>query len=178
MNIDITKYLKNKDVKVTNEDFDFDAMQKDVYKGYVKESEATKGMVKKEDYDALTTKYTELENTYNSTVKTLGDTNDKLSKVSLEKTMISKGFKEEAFDKVSKMRTSIYGDEKDDAKAIDMIANDFKATFFPETSSTNISQAPNEPSFNGGASSNGGNGGGSDIKITRDTSLRNLVITK
>ena len=49
MNIDITKYLKNKDVKIKNEDFDFDAMEKDVYKGYVKESDATKGYVKKSE---------------------------------------------------------------------------------------------------------------------------------
>ena len=27
MNIDITKYLKNKDVKITNDDFDFKIMQ-------------------------------------------------------------------------------------------------------------------------------------------------------
>ena len=29
MNIDLTKYLKNKDVKINNDDFDFDAMKKD-----------------------------------------------------------------------------------------------------------------------------------------------------
>ena len=88
MNIDITKYLKNKDVKIKNEDLDFDALEKDVYKGYVKEQDATKDMVKKSDFDALSTKYAELETNYNNTIKTLDDTNGKLSKVSLEKTMI------------------------------------------------------------------------------------------
>ena len=125
MNIDITKYLKNKDVKIKNEDLDFDALEKDVYKGYVKEQDATKDMVKKSDFDTLSTKYAELETNYNNTIKTLDDTNGKLSKVSLEKTMISKGFKEDQFEKVSKMRSSLYADEKDDLKAIDKIVNDF-----------------------------------------------------
>lgn len=174
MNIDITKYLKNKDVKIKNEDFDFDAMEKDVYKGYIKESEAGKGMVKKSDFDDLTTRYAELETNYNNTIKTLDDTNGKLSKVSLEKTMISKGFKEEQFEKVAKMRSSLYGDEKDDVKAIDNIATEFKATFFPETQNANPgANIPNETGFNGNAGGSS-NGNGVDIKITRDTSLRNL----
>lgn len=175
MNLDLTKYLKNKDVKIKNEDFDFDAMSKDVYKGYVKESEVGKGMVKKEDFDNLTTKYTELETNYNNTVKTLGDTNDKLSKVSLEKTMISKGFTENQFDKVSKMRSSLYEDEKDDVKAIDSIANDFKGTFFPEADKNTNPAIPNEPGFRSNVGANN-NDGLNDIKITRDTSLRNLAI--
>lgn len=172
MNIDITKYLKNKDVKIKNEDLDFDALEKDVYKGYAKEQDATKDMVKKSDFDTLSTKYTELETNYNNTIKTLDDTNGKLSKVSLEKTMISKGFKEDQFEKVSKMRSSLYADEKDDVKAIDKIVTDFKATFFPEA--TNKPAVPNEPGFNGTAGANNNNA--VDIKITRDTSLKNLVI--
>ena len=173
MSIDITKYLKNKDVKIKNEDFDFDAMEKDVYKGYVKESDATKGYVKKSELDELTKKYAELETNYNNTIKTLDDTNGKLSKVSLEKTMISKGFKEEQFEKVAKMRESLYGDEKDDVKAIETIATDFKATFFPETSNANPgNNIPNETGFNGNAGANSNNA--VDIKITRDTSLKNL----
>lgn len=172
MNIDITKYLKNKDVKIKNEDFDFDALERDVYKGYVKEQDATKDMVKKTDFDALSTKYAELETNYNNTIKTLDDTNGKLSKVSLEKTMISKGFKEDQFEKVSKMRSSLYADEKDDVKAIEKIVTDFKGTFFPEA--TNKPAVPNEPGFNGTAGANNNNA--VDIKITRDTSLKNLVI--
>ena len=173
MNIDITKYLKNKDVKIKNEDFDVDAMERDVYKGYVKESDATKGYVKKSELDELTKKYAELETNYNNTIKTLDDTNGKLSKVSLEKTMISKGFKEEQFEKVAKMRESLYGDEKDDVKAIETIATDFKATFFPEKSNANSgNNIPNETGFNGNAGANSNNA--VDIKITRDTSLKNL----
>ena len=36
MNIDLSKYLKNKDIKITNEDFDLEAMSKDLYKDYTK----------------------------------------------------------------------------------------------------------------------------------------------
>lgn len=172
MNIDITKYLKNKDVKIKNEDFDFDALEKDVYKGYVKEQDATKDMVKKSDFDALSTKYAELETNYNNTIKTLDDTNSKLSKVSLEKIMISKGFKEENFDEISKLRSSLFAEEKDDAKAISSIADKYKATYFPETNTK--TPVPNEPGFNGTAGANNNNA--VDIKITRDTSLKNLVI--
>ena len=86
MNIDITKYLKNKDVKVKNEDFDFEAMSKDVYKGYTKNEDIKqpKDMVSKADFDKLQSDYTELENNYNTTVKTLSDTNDKMARESLE----------------------------------------------------------------------------------------------
>lgn len=171
MNIDITKYLKNKDVKITNEDFDFSALEKDVYKGYVKESDATKDMVKKSSFDELSTKYAELETNYNNTIKTLDDTNGKLSKVSLEKTMVSRGFKEENFDEIAKLRSSLYADEKDDAKAIGAIADKFKSTYFPEANTTPA--VPNEPGFKGTASANDN---AVDIKITRDTSLKNLVI--
>lgn len=170
--MDISKYLKNKEIEIRDEDFDFEALKKDVLKGYVKESEATKGMIPKKDFDELTGKYAELETTYNNTIKTLDDTNDKLSKVSLEKTMISKGFKEEQFDKVAKMRSSLYGEEKDDAKAIESIATEFKATFFPETENTGAN-IPNETSFNGNAGSSSTTNN-VDIKITRDTSLRSL----
>ena len=54
MKIDLSKYLKNKDVQITNEDFDLDAMEKEIYKGYTKNSDIEKpdysGYVKKEDF--------------------------------------------------------------------------------------------------------------------------------
>ena len=180
MNIDLSKYLKNKDAKVKNEDFDFDAMANDIYKGYVKEDSLKDKYVTKTDYEKvvgekndLTTKYTGLETNFNNQTQTLADTNAKLSKTSLEKTMISKGFKEENFDEISKLRSSLYADEKDDVKAISSIADKYKATYFPETA--NKPAVPNEPGFNGGVS--GQNvGGANDIKITRDTPLRNMAI--
>lgn len=180
MNFDLLKKaLKNKDVKIDEKDFDFDAISNEVYKGYVKEDEAHKGYVKESDYtklkgdhDDLTKKYSTMETNFNNQTQTLADTNAKLSKTSLEKVMISKGFKEENFDEISKLRSSLYAEEKDDVKAISSIADKYKATYFPETA--NKTPIPNEAGLNGGTSGNGAKGT-TDIKITRDTPLRNMT---
>lgn len=176
MNIDITKYLKNKDIKISNEDLDLEAMSKDVYKGYTKNSDIKQpdysGYVTKADFDKLQNDYTALEGNYNTTVKTLSDTNDKMARVSLESKLVRKGFKEENFDEVVKLRNSLYADEKDDQKAVDQIAEKFKNTYFAEEKKTPYTPAPNE---NGGV--NGNNGGrDNDIKITRNTSIKDLFV--
>lgn len=178
MKIDLSKYLKNKDVQITNEDFDLDAMEKEIYKGYTKNSDIKapdySGYVKKEDFDKLQSDYNTMENNYNTTVKTLSDTNDKMARVSLESKLVRKGFKEENFDEVVKLRNSLYADEKDDQKAVDSIAERFKNTYFAqEKSSAPFTPAPNE---NGGV--NGGNNGsqGKDIKINRTTSIKDLMV--
>lgn len=176
MNIDITKYLKNKDVTISNDDLDLEKLTNDMRKGYTKNSEIKEpdysGYVKKEDFTKLQSDYTTLENNYNTTVKTLSDTNDKMARVSLESKLVRKGFKEENFDEVVKLRNSLYADEKDDQKAVDEIAKKFKNTYFAEEKKTPFTQAPNE---NGQV--NGNNGSKSnDIKITRDTSIKDLFI--
>ncbi len=180
MNLDITKYLKNKDVKINNDDFDFDAMKKDLYKGYTKNEDIKppKDMVSKADYDKLQSDYSSLETNYNNTVKTLGDTNDKMARVSLESKLVRKGFKDEDFDEVIKLRNSLYADEKDDQKAVDSIAEKFKNTYFANTNNTNngtpYTPAPNEAGI-GGKNGNSDNKG-RDIKITRNTSIHDLMI--
>lgn len=177
MNIDITKYLKNKDITLSNDDLDLDKMSKDIYKGYTKNSDIKEpdysGYVKKDDFDKLQNDYTALENNYNTTVKTLSETNDKMARVSLESKLVRKGFKEENFDEVVKLRSSLYADEKDDQKAVDMIAEKFKNTYFAEEKKQDniFTQAPNE---NGGVNGNRGNTG-SEIKITRNTSIKDLM---
>ena len=178
MNFDITKYLKNKDITISNDDLDVSAMEKDLYKGYTKNSDIPKpdysGYVKKEDYTKLQGDYTSLETNYNNTVKTLSETNDKMTRLSLENKLVKKGFKEENFDEVVKLRNSLYADEKDDDKAIEGIVNRFKNTYFPEAEKKNnipFTQAPNE----GGVSGNNANTG-KDIKITRGTSIKDLMI--
>lgn len=178
MNFDITKYLKNKEITISNDDLDLSAMEKDLYKGYTKNSDIPKpdysGYVKKEDYTKLQGDYTSLETNYNNTVKTLSETNDKMTRLSLENKLVKKGFKEENFDEVVKLRNSLYADEKDDDKAIEGIVNRFKNTYFPEAEKKNnipFTQAPNE----GGVSGNNANTG-KDIKITRGTSIKDLMI--
>lgn len=176
MNLDITKYLKNKDITISNDDLDLNAMEKDLYKGYTKNSDIKapdySGYVKKEDFDKLQTDYTTLENNYNTTVKTLSDTNDKMARVSLESKLVRKGFKEENFDEVVKLRNSLYADEKDDQKAVDQIAEKFKNTYFAEQKQQNpYTPAPNEPGVNGN-----NEGKGNEIKITRSTSIKDLFV--
>lgn len=77
MNFDITKYLKNKEITISNDDLDVSAMEKDFTQGYTKNSEIKKpdysGYVKKEDYTKLQGDYANLETNYNNTVKTLSE---------------------------------------------------------------------------------------------------------
>ena len=176
MNIDITKYLKNKEITLSNDDLDLEAMSKDIYKGYTKNSDIKQpdysGYVKKEDYDKLQTDFTTMENNYNATVKTLNDTNDKMARVSLESKMVRKGFKEENFEEIAKLRSSLYADEKDDQKAIDKIYDRFKDTYFKSTQNQNIfDKAPDEK----GATGQDGDKT-KDIKISRSTSIKDLMI--
>ena len=44
MNFDITKYLKNKDITISNDDLDVSAMEKYFTQGYTKNSEIKKHM--------------------------------------------------------------------------------------------------------------------------------------
>lgn len=176
--MDILKYLKNKDVKVANEDFDIEGMEKEIRNGYVEKStvpDLTK-YVAKDDLTKLQGSYTELETNYNDTIKKLNDTNTKMQELSLQNKMISRGFKEEDFGEVAKIRASLYADEKDDKKAIDLIAEKFKATYFKEE------PKPNTPTPNTNSlplnNNNGGNNAGKDIKITRKTSVRDMIISQ
>lgn len=177
MNIDLTKYLKNKDIKFKNDDFDIEALSNDI------KTEATKGLVSKTEVDNAvkakdtewTGKYSALETNYNNTVKQLGDTNSNMAKVSLEKTMVLKGFKEDKFDEVSKLRSSLFADEKDDAKAIDSIADKFKGTYFAESAPVKPT-VPNEAGLKGNPQ--GTNNAGAPVKIDRNTPLSNMFIAK
>lgn len=176
MNLDITKYLKNKDITISNDDLDLEKLSSDLRKGYTKNSDIKEpdysGYVKKEDFDKLQSDYTTMETNYNNQTKVLSDTNEKMARVSLESKLVRKGFKEENFDEVVKLRNSLYADEKDDQKAVDMIADKFKNTYLAQEEKTPYTPAPNE---NGGV--NGNNGSKTnDIKITRNTSIKDLFI--
>ena len=96
-----------------------------------------------------------------------------MARVSLESKLVRKGFKEENFDEVVKLRNSLYAEEKDDQKAVDQIAEKFKNTYFAEEKKeTPYTPAPNENGVNGGNNGSQGN----DIKITRTTSIKDLFI--
>lgn len=173
--MDLSKYLKNKDIKIKDSDIDLDALTNDLRDGYIssKELESKIKDANKTATSELTTKYADLESKYNTLEKQNGDLVNKNATLSLEKTMIGKGFKESDFTEVSKLRSTLYADEKDDAKAIDQIANRFKNTYFGD-GKPSTPPVPNEPGFSGQ-----GNGASKDeIKITRNTKLRDLIIAK
>ena len=186
MNIDISKYLKNKDLKISKEDFDLEKLEKDITssarKNYHTQDEYDNGIKGARSeattkYSELETKYNTLQKTYDTNVETLGKTNGELSQVRLQKTMLGKGFKEDNFEEVAKLRTSLYGDVKDDSEAINSIAERYKATYFPEGEGDKTPPAPNEPGVKGGNNSIN-RGGKDDIKITRDTPLSDMRLKK
>ena len=57
MNLDITKYLKNKDITISNDDLDLEKLSNDMRKGYTKNSDIKApdytGYVKKDDFDKI-----------------------------------------------------------------------------------------------------------------------------
>lgn len=177
MKIDLSKYLINKEKEISNDDFDIEKLGKDLYKGYTSNSEvekelkeATKDSIAKTDFEKLQNDYTKLEESYNDTINKLNDTNAKMNQVKFESKLTRKGFKESDFEDVRNIRNSIFANEKDDDKAIDEIVNKFKDTYFPKTN--DYSQAPNE------APLNNENPKVQDIKITRDTSIKDLFLKK
>lgn len=169
----IEKYLKNKETEITDDDLDITSLENDLRKGYVSEKDVQGRIdtaVKTANTDA-TTKYSQLENTYNETVKTLSAVNEKNATLSLQMKMMKHGFKEENFDEISKLRKSLYADEKDDEKAIAGIAEKFKGTYFKEGDSK--PETPPDGEFG-----SNGNSHRKDVKITRNTPLSELIIKK
>lgn len=175
MEIDLTKYVTNKDLEIKNEDFDLKKLGKDLYKGYTKNEDIPTYKHSDADFDKLQSDYSSLENNYNGVVKSLDDTNTKLARVSMENILVKDGFKEENFDEVIKLRQSLYAEEKDDGKAFGAIKEKFKNTYFEiekkEEPISEFTKAPDEGSFKG-------NGEKETLKITRKTSIRDLLIKK
>ena len=69
--MDISKYLKNKDIQLSNEDLDFEKLEKDIRKGYVSSEEVDKA--RQEAKTEATTQYTALEEKYNKLEKSYND---------------------------------------------------------------------------------------------------------
>lgn len=174
MNIDLTKYLTNKDITVTNDDFDLKKLEKDLYNGYTKNEDIKppKDMVDKSVYEKLQNDYSTLEASYTNQTKVLSETNDKMARVSLENKLVRKGFDEKDFDEIVKLRTSLYGDEKDDQKAVDSIAEKFKDTYFKKQAEPTFNKAPNE----GGMKSNNSEDKGKRVEVNRKTSIKDLIV--
>ena len=170
--MDISKYLKNKDIQLSNEDLDFEKLEKDIRKGYVLSEEVDKA--KEEGIKESTSKYAELENKFNALDKSYNDlqaknvelTNNN-SGLKLQMEMVSQGFTKDKFDEVSQLRTTLFKDEADDSKAISLIKEKFGATYFPKSEDKKV-DVPNDTNFNTQ------NKESREIKITRKTSVRDL----
>ena len=173
----ITDYLLNKDLKISEKDFDVEKMENDIRKGYIKETEVESKLdsskkiweaESKKTYEELNSKYSALEKSYNDTVSNLDKANKDLSNEKLKVTMMSKGFKPEQFEEVAKLRESLFSDETDDEKAISGIAEKFRGTYFATQQLT------------GQEGSLKGNGGtvAKTIEVNRNTPIKNLIIRK
>ena len=170
--MDISKYLKNKDIQLSNDDINVEKLENDIRKGYVLSEEVDKA--KEESIKESTSKYTELEAKYNALDKNYNDLQAKnveqtntIGGLKLQIEMVNQGFTKDKFEEISKLRYTLSKDEADDSKAIGMIKEKFGATYFPKTETK--ADIPNETNFNTQ------NTTPQEIHITRKTSLRDLM---
>ena len=171
--MDISKYITNKDIQLSNEDINLEKLEKDIRKGYVLSEEVENA--RQEALKESTTNYTALEEKYNKLEKSYNDIETRNTELTntekglrLQVEMVSQGFKKENLEEISALRNSLYKDEENDAKAIAMIKEKYKATYFPE--SEKKVDIPNETNFNSTTKPS------EEIKITRKTSLKDLII--
>lgn len=170
----IEKYLTNKDIALTNEDIDTARLIKDLQNGMISEDEANTRLenAKKEWEKESTKTYADLEAKYNDLEKRNGDLTTNNARLKLENIMTREGFKEEDFNEVAKLRSSLYENESDDLKAIQEIKNRYKSTYFQEEEKSIFTPAPNEGAVTGDTNE----AKVEPIKITRNTSLKDLLI--
>ena len=69
--MDISKYITNKDIQLSNEDLNLEKLEKDIRKGYVLSEEVESA--RNEALKEATSKYAELEEKYNSLDKSYND---------------------------------------------------------------------------------------------------------
>ena len=169
--MDITKYLTNKELQLSNDDFNIEKLEKDIRKGYVLSDEVDKA--RKDALSESTKAYSELEEKFNKLEKSYNDIESRNTELTnntnglkLQVEMVSQGFKKEDLDEVAKLRTSLYADEADDAKAVSMIKEKYNATYFPKQTV----DIPNETNFNKADIKP------KEISITRNTKLKDLII--
>ena len=171
--MDISKYVTNKELSISNDDINIEKLTKDIRKGFVssEEVESERNSAVKEIND----KYAQLENDYNKLKSSYDDiearntqfvSNEKKLKLDVE--MVSQGFKKEQFEEVRTLRNTLFKDEADDTKAIGLIKDKYKATYFPDEEKQVI--VPNETSFGDVPKEK------EPVKVTRNTRLSDLLI--
>ena len=170
--MDISKYLTNKDIQLSNEDINLEKLEKDIRKGYVLSEEVENA--RNESIKESTSKYAELETKYNSLEKTYNDLqaknveqNNVIGGLKLQVEMTNQGFKQDKFEEVAQLRNTLFKDETDDSKAISLIKEKFGATYFPQQE-TKV-EVPNDSNFSTK------NTQPREIKITRNTRITDLM---
>ena len=180
--MDISKYLTNKDVSISNDDIDFEKLTTDLRKGYVEEKQANANLESRlkevnADYEnklksareETTTKLTELQNSYDDLNSKYAEQSNKLRESNLRVTISEAGFNSNDFDRVQKLRTTYYNDVENDTEAVQKIKEEFGKVYFESKQN----QAPNESKFN---NSNGTKE--PDVVITRNTSIKDMIRKK
>lgn len=167
----IEKYLTNKDITLTNDDIDTAKLIKDLQQGMINESEVDKRVeeAKKEAEKEYSKNYSELEAKYNDLEKRNADLTSKNSELHLQNVMTREGFKEDQFNEISQLRTSMFS-EDDDETAIKNIKEKFKNTYFPEPEKVVTPPVPNENKINSE------NQKQEAIKVTRNTKIQDLFL--
>lgn len=177
--MDISKYLTNKDITLSNDDVDIEKLTKDLRKGYIEESEAKanakasyetelKDLRKslEEKANLAESKYTVLENSYNDLNARYTEQSKQLSAEHLRGIALESGFNSADVEEVSKLRTSLYADVQDDTEAIQKIKDRYGKSFFDNSNT----KAPDEKNFGSGNQTKK-----NDVVITRNTSIQDLI---
>jgi hypothetical protein len=169
--MEISKYLTNKDIQITNDDVNIEKLQKDLTKGMYTEDDLKAEIQKvKDSYEEsnkeVNGKLAKLQTDYDSLSNKYAEQSQDLKNKNLLNVMLEQGFKSSSFDEVSKLRQSLYGDEPDDTKAVQKVKEHFGKVYFEESKG----QAPNEGSFESKKAD-----GTSKIVITRNTKLSQLM---
>lgn len=168
--MNISKYLTNKDITLTNDDLDIDKLTADLRKGYELSSGVDKKIQEAVNDANKTSKVelTDLQNRYDEIEKRNTDLASKIKTVSLERTMVEHGFTKDQFEEVSKMRASLFENEADDDKAISQIKEKFKDTYFPKP-------IEEKPPVKDDLPLNDGRKEPEQIKVSRTTSIKDIV---
>ena len=173
--MDIKKYLKNKDIEITNDNINIEKLTTDLRKGYVSSDEVEEQIKSKIDevnksskaeYDKLKGEYATLQSSFDDYEKRNADLVEKNKTLTLENVMTREGFKDEDFKDISAMRYSMYQDEKDDVKAIQSIKEKYKNTYFPTQEPVKVKD--DLPLNNGTKEPE-------EIKVSRLTSIKDLL---
>ena len=173
--MEISKYITNKEIQLSNDDINIEKLEKDIRKGYVLESDRDSAVnealesSKKEStskYAELETKFNELEKSYNALEERNSSITNSNNDLRLQVEMVSQGFDKDKFKEIAQLRNTLYAEEKDDSKAISMIKDKFGATYFPQANKVEV---PNEGSFGNASTEN------HEISITRKTSIKDLL---